>query len=711
MEKSQKRRCHAGSDKGIFHGLLVLMVWAPLPYASNHAWAWAILEIGIFTLTLVWLWKYLRGEVSLTPVFHKARPILILWLMVLLYIGFQCLPLPHSWVESISSQAAWLHSLPKDISARAESAALSVDPYATTVGLLKTLSYVLLFSLALLTVRSRTRIRQIAYALVFSGLFQAVYGSLMTLSGLEFGFFHEKVHGRGVATGTFVNRNHLAGYLGMCLAMGIGLLIAQLEESSENGWRQRLVSLFAWILSAKMRLRLYLVMMVIALVMTHSRMGNTAFFAGMCIAGVIGLLLSRHATRATMVLLISLVVIDIFIVGAWFGLEKVTQRIEQTTLTKAKRDEVDIYSFRYWQDYRLTGSGLGSYYAAFPRYQRSDTEGFWKHAHNDYLEFATETGLIGLILLSCVVLLSLRVALLAQFRRHDPLARGVAFSVAMTIIILLIHSSVDFNLQIPANAATFMLLLALGWVACYRRSSSTSPVFAERRSRPWPVKFGTTALMAGLIYSIYVAGSQGVADSLGRLAKHHIKQWESQTLTLSSWQPAADLMKNAIKLDPLNPLFLQRMGQLYFMQDKIKEMSKAEKLKAYRQAASYYRRAVTQSPANALAWTNLFILKYRLRQYDSEFVAAMENAGLLAPWNPKVQRAIADIGMIVWYRLPKNIRNQGRNSILSALERGLQMQAEAITALIKKHRRIHTVCFHRGKNVLFNTLCRSRKID
>jgi hypothetical protein len=41
--------------------------------------------------------------------------------------------------------------------------------------------------------------------------------------------------------------------------------------------------------------------------------------------------------------------------------------------------------------------------------------------------------------------------------------RGFAASMAITA--LLIHSTVDFNLHIPANAATFMVVLALGWIS------------------------------------------------------------------------------------------------------------------------------------------------------------------------------------------------------------------------------------------------------
>ena len=55
-------------------------------------------------------------------------------------------------------------------------------------------------------------------------------------------------------------------------------------------------------------------------------------------------------------------------------------------------------------------------------------------------------------------------ALRAQFVRHNPLMRGFSFGAMMGIMSLMIHSTVDFNLQIPANALTFMLLLAFAWV-------------------------------------------------------------------------------------------------------------------------------------------------------------------------------------------------------------------------------------------------------
>jgi len=421
------------------------------------------MEIWIFLLFFLWLLKFQLGQVKLTPVFYKSKAIIIILMLWLVYIAFQCIPLPISVIELLSPEAAHLHSL---ASIEVTTATLSVAPHLTVISLLKSISYFVIFLLTVLLVRRDKRLRWLAYTIVFSGLFQAFYGSIMLLSGVDSLIFEKKYY-MDVATGTFVNRNHLAGYLEMTLAVGIGLLISQLKDSTDVTWKQRLRSLFKWLLSGKMLLRLFLVIMVIALVLTHSRMGNTGFFASMMIAGVIALIFKKHATRSTVILLVSLLVIDMFIVGAWFGIEKVAERIQGTSMDTITRDEVNEYTLHYWENYLWTGSGLGTYYLTFPKYREHDIRAFFDHAHNDYFEFGVETGIIGLLLVGSCFLLSLWVALLAQYKRRNPLNRGISFSVVMALIAILIHSTVDFNLQIPANAATFMVIMAMGWIAYY----------------------------------------------------------------------------------------------------------------------------------------------------------------------------------------------------------------------------------------------------
>jgi len=658
-----------------FFSLLILIVWLPLPYGSNHAWAWAMMEVGIFSLALVWLWQYLQGKQKLTPVFSKAIPIVVIWVIWFIYITLQCTPLPFSWVQWLSPQAAQVHAFTNPTLTT-----LSVDPHSTAVGLLKSISYVWLFILTLLVVNTSTRMRWVALALVFSGLFQALYGSVMVFEGLEYSFFHEKIYGRGVATGTFINSNHLAGYLVMCLSVGIGLLIAQLGDgANSDNWQQRFVMLFTWILSGKMRLRLYLVFMVIALVMTHSRMGNTAFFASMMIAGVIALALSRHANRATVILLVSLIVIDIFIVGTWFGLEKVAQELEQTSFATAKRDDVDIYTLPYWDDYFLTGSGLGSYYTTFPRYQGADVKGFWDHAHNDYLEFATETGIIGVLLLGLAIVLTSYVVLAALFRRRRSLNRGIAFSVTMAIIALLIHSTVDFNLQIPANAATFMLILALGWVACYlptTKENNKAIILPPKRL----AKSVILSLMAVLIYLSYVAGSWGVADIITRQVRAKMVQWPKQkVITLDEWKIRSESLALALQFDPNNPNLLTKMGTTYSRLARL-NITRAEKIIAYEQALNYFLQSAKQRPTKAYTWAKIAINKKRLKQYDLLFFTALEQAATLAPWKPRIQKTVVKIGLAKWHLLPKKVQS----IVIATTKRGMQVQAESMQQIIKR---------------------------
>ena len=69
------------------------------------------------------------------------------------------------------------------------------------------------------------------------------------------------------------------------------------------------------------------------------------------------------------------------------------------------------------------------------------------------------------MLIGALPLMALVLAVLALSRRRDPLARGFAFAVVMGISAIAIHSTVDFNLQIPANAFAFMVLLAYAWIA------------------------------------------------------------------------------------------------------------------------------------------------------------------------------------------------------------------------------------------------------
>lgn len=474
---------NSSADTDLYRFFLALLIWVPLPLGSNRPWAESILEIWVFLIAIGMIRLLVYQQLFLSPLFQKIRLPLYLFGLWLLWLCVQILPLSIDLLNRIGGLLHQSYGKLGDIGWEGSFGTLSIDRAATIDSLILSVALVLIFLLTIQFSNSHQRIRTIAYVIVMSGLFQAVYGGFMTLSGMEYGFLHKKYVGQGVATGTFINRNHLAGYLEMALAIGIGLMIAELKGSHQAGhWKQRLRGWIALLFSRKVRIRLYLVMMVIALVLTHSRMGNTAFFSSMLIAGIIGLVFSRHATKSTVVLLVSLLVIDIFLVGTFFGVKKVVNRIQSTTVSiqdnevsieREIRDEADNYIVELAKDHKLAGTGLGSFYGAFMPYRGDDINKYFKHAHNDYLEFTAETGLVGLFLVGTMVIGSLIVALIAQAKRRDHLMRGLSFAAIMGITAILIHSMVDFNLQIPANAATFMVMMAFAWISLHYKSPKT----------------------------------------------------------------------------------------------------------------------------------------------------------------------------------------------------------------------------------------------
>jgi O-antigen ligase len=323
-----------------------------------------------------------------------------------------------------------------------------------------------MFTLALLLMGSRERVRQFIWVVVSAAAFQALYGAFMVLSGVEYGFFAEKEHYRGVATGTYVNRNSLAGLLELALALGIGLLLGEPTRYFGNA-RQRLRQFIEVLLSKKVVLRLLLAILVIALVLTRSRMGNTAFFASLMASGALALLLMRNKTTATTVLLGSLLVIDIAIVGTFFGVDKVAERLQQTSAQTESRDEVTRDAINIILEQPVIGIGAGTFTHTFPALKSEEvtTFGLYNNAHNDYVQFAYEFGIPATLALASIVLWAFWNAVIAMRERNSRFYQGVGFSVTMAIVAIGIHSTVDFNLQIPANAALFVAILALSAIA------------------------------------------------------------------------------------------------------------------------------------------------------------------------------------------------------------------------------------------------------
>ncbi len=439
----------------LFYGLLAIVFLLPIPLGANRPWAWSFFQILIFALSMGCAIHF-RSNRWLGV--GKYLKMVYLWLAFLVVASFQLIPMPEFLVALLSPNA---HQI--QVAAQTSIFYFSLDPGQSAISFFKLLAYFCLFVCTLVLVNDEKRIRLLLTTMVAAGTLQAIYGALEILLGAE----QSLVFGLGVkdsATGSFVYKNHYANFLMMCLAAGIGLMVTSLQKDQMNSPKDWIRSMATAMLGSKALIRISLAIMVIALVMSRSRMGNTAFFVSMTIVGLMALLLVKQRSKGLTILIISMFVIDLVIVSAWFGLDKVQQRLAETSLQQESRDEVIRDALPMVLDFPLTGTGAGSFYSTFPAYKTTDVHSFYDQAHNDFLQMTIEYGVPGAGILAILVCFAFYKSVRAMRKRRNSIFKGTSFACCMVIIGMLLHMTVDFPLQAFANASYFVIFVSLSMI-------------------------------------------------------------------------------------------------------------------------------------------------------------------------------------------------------------------------------------------------------
>lgn len=440
-------------ERVLISSVLLFLLWLPLPVGSNRDWSAALLIFLCALLGIGWAINALRRNRDVGPTLKAGLPMLGLLVLCQFWVLLQ-------WVGGVS-----------------------VDTGATFQYLMLGCAYSLLFLLVIDLFRTRKRLSLLLGALVASGTFQAFFGVVMTLSGgVEHLLVGSKTAFVGDATGTFVDRNHFAGYMEITVACGIGLLLA-LRDERQFRW----VNLLETLLGPKARLRLALIMMTIALVMSHSPIGNTAFFFSLALIGGLFVLANKESRLRNSLILASVLLIGMLMVSQHFDLKKsvdamaVTQSESmlvdgQTTAgANAMRSNVLAAAAPLAEECLLTGHGAGSFEVVLGKAAGADVTQHVEHTHNDYLQFVIEYGLLGSLPLLVFVFYGLYHAQRAMWQHESVYRSGVGFGASVGIVTLLIHALADATLQIPANAATYVVICATGVLA--------NNHFRERRTR------------------------------------------------------------------------------------------------------------------------------------------------------------------------------------------------------------------------------------
>jgi len=210
------------------------------------------------------------------------------------------------------------------------------------------------------------------------------------------------------------------------------------------------------------------------------------------------LFLSRRTYRRKGIILLLLFLI-ISAYSLHIGADYPVERFKYLDASLEARSRYTQKTIDMFEDYTLTGIGVGNFQYGYPKYQAAqDKMRFFRYAHNDWAQFLSEAGIIGFCLLVAGLLYYLYRTIRLWRKRTDPFAvcLGVAPLAVMTA--MAIHSYSDFNLHIPANCMMLAAIMAVGYSALHlERHHGLDSSFQRFHTLPLRYK-GMVAVLAVL---------------------------------------------------------------------------------------------------------------------------------------------------------------------------------------------------------------------
>jgi O-antigen ligase len=356
----------------------------------------------------------------------------------------QLLPLPYS---------LWVHLPGREDAAVSLSLAgimpawipLSLTPEATLSAGLALLPGLALFVAVLAMAPDR---RVLLVYIILAGAALSIALGALQLTVQHPALYPWPMRAYGQVVGLFGNRNHLASLLLMCLPLAAALGAGRhrwLVSNRALSWGAALFSLLA----------------MIALAAIRSRAGVVLFAPAMLLSVFLLWRDGSGASRQSLRLWAAGVLAAVTAVLA-LGLSPIMDRFVTADGGQGRVDRWPTV-LEVAGDYQPLGAGLGSF---DPVYRSVETlteldPTFFNHAHNEYLEIWLETGWLGALLLLVVVGWAGRRWISAwaldRQRRADALARASGSA----LLLLLLHSSVEFSIRTTAIMAVTAVCLGL----------------------------------------------------------------------------------------------------------------------------------------------------------------------------------------------------------------------------------------------------------
>lgn len=429
------------------HGVIAfflagLLVVAPLFYAGNRPVPLLLLQLGSIALGAALALG--AGRLGAYP--SALRVALALFaILPLLYL----IPLPYSLWAALPGYALYDEVI-AGVGGSGGWRSISLLPDATQLAALS----LLLPAVVLWAVLSLP-VLQVQRLVVLVCLMAAFQAALVVVQ------FGGPTPVNQMYSGTYANRNHLAGFLNLCLPVIFASLVLGIGGQSEpQAWRVRLLGWasprgFIRVFSAALAL-----LLMLGLIFSQSRAGIALMLLGIILITV--LLAPRLGGLRAHWGIGSVLVITLGCALA-IGLLPVLQRFGAQEVLHDGRWTLFGSTLQGIHTFFPLGSGPGTFPAVYPRFQPPDLALTINHAHNDYLEWLFEAGLPAAVLLLLFLGFYGRAWLGLLAQRHWMPFQFIQAGSGVGLLLLLLHSLVDFNLRIPANTIYAAFWLGVFW--------------------------------------------------------------------------------------------------------------------------------------------------------------------------------------------------------------------------------------------------------
>jgi O-antigen ligase len=361
---------------------------------------------------------------------------------------------------------------------------ITLYPGATQAMRLRLLAVFVLFAAVRTNIASAAALRRLALVALANGTLLALLG-LMQFFTSPGNTIYWSYPTEGQVFGPFVNRNHFAFYLNVCVGLGAGLLLNRFHQLSRtrrgrdhapvgSTWGRtvpdRVNSALNLLLDPlALGMTCALALMLGSVVFCLSRGGFAALVGGAMACLMIQLAPSRRSRHRGALLPLGLALLTLATMAlalvAWFGLGPVAARLEKLwddPGLPGGRTALWARTLPLVGQFPLWGTGYGTFRYLEPLHaaDAEDAAREYIFAHNEYLEALVEGGLVRLIPSVLAVGLVAWLGYRAIRRQRGHSADGLALGAFFGFVTIALHSVVEFGLHIPAIALLATVLCA-----------------------------------------------------------------------------------------------------------------------------------------------------------------------------------------------------------------------------------------------------------